>query len=308
MITTVLVASSRRVDGCRSVPRRQSVTCKVNIGTRTGGRMRSIPEKTLEHWTSIYLSSRFPNGAMWWPTSGEDVLAELPRLAASGPGKTLALELKTTEANGSNHVLWIDTRQLDRYLNPPFGPPLPVYYVFPLPHWAGPLASWSGTTPAAPGAMTAAPPAWWRRRVGWPWFGDWLYVMSAQSLSEALPPNWAAPSRTRARLFTPSTSHTVGTTPDWTSLFARTPTAAPIDWASFWVAVTHCGPDDGVRWRTIAGEGNRPDRILVLSDNEERMWQFGQLLDRPLLELEPLAAEDGGTERVVLHVPESALT
>jgi len=269
--------------------------------------MRSIPEKTLEHWTSIYLSSRFPNGAMWWPTSGEDVLAELPRLAASGPGKTLALELKTTEATGNNHALWIDTRQLDRYLNPPFGPPLPVYYVFPVPHWTGPLTSWSGTAPAAPATMTARPPAWWRRRVGWPWFGDWLYVMSARSLSEALPPTWATPSRTTAKLFTLNASHAVGRMPDWTSLFARTPPAAPKDWTSFWTVVTRCGPHDGVRWRTIAGESNQPDRMLVLNEDQEHVWQFGQLLDRPWLELEPLAAEEGGNERVVLHVPESAL-
>lgn len=204
--------------------------------------MRSVPEKTLEHWASIYLASRFPNGAMWWPTSGEDVLVELPRLAASGPGKTLALELKTTEATGAGHVLWIDARQLDRYLNPPFGPPLPVYYVFPVPHWTGPLTSRSGTTPAAPAAMTAVPPEWWRRRVGWPWFGDWLYVMSAQSLSEALPPTWATLSKARARLFALSTSHTVGGMPNWTSLFARTPTATPMAWTSFWRAVTRCGP------------------------------------------------------------------
>ncbi|WP_125592425.1 hypothetical protein [Amycolatopsis balhimycina] len=268
--------------------------------------MHSIPEKTLEHWASIYLSSRFPNGAMWWPTSGEDVLAELPRLAASGLGKTLALELKTTEATGSNHALWIDTRQLDRYLNPPFGPPLPVYYVFPVPHWNGPLRAPPGTTPTAPPQMTVAPPEWWRR-VGWPWFGDWLYVMSAQSLGKALLPTWAAPSRARARLFTLSTPHTVGRMPDWTSLFARTPPAAPMGWAPFWAAVTRCGPGDGVRWRTIAGEGNQPDRVLVLSGDEERVWQFDQLPGRLRRELEPLAADEGGNERVVLHVPESAL-
>jgi hypothetical protein len=128
--------------------------------------MRSIPEKTLEHWTSIYLSNRFPNGALWWPASGEDVLTELPRLAASGSGKTLALELKTTEARGADHVLEIDTHQLNRYLNPSSGPQLPVYYVFPTPHWIGPLTSRSGTAPLAPRGSASAPPEWWRRRVG----------------------------------------------------------------------------------------------------------------------------------------------
>jgi hypothetical protein len=49
-----------------------------------GGCVCSIPARTLEHRTSIYLSNRFPDGALWWPTSGEDVLVELPRLAATG--------------------------------------------------------------------------------------------------------------------------------------------------------------------------------------------------------------------------------
>ncbi|MGH3933997.1 MAG: hypothetical protein ACRDS1_03270 [Pseudonocardiaceae bacterium] len=274
--------------------------------------MRSIPEKTLEHWTSIYPSSRFPNGAMWWPTSGEDVLIGLPRLAASGLGKTLALELKTTEATGADHVLWIDTHQLDRYLHSPLGPPLlPVYYVFPVPHWTGPLTSWPGTTPAAPATMTAAPPEWWRRRVGRPWFGDWLYVMSAQSLSAALPPTWKTQSR--AKLFALNASHAVGGVPDWTSLFTRTPTAVPMRWTSFWTVVTRCGPRDGIRWRTVAGEGNRPNRMLVLSGDKEDVLPLGQLLDRQLLDLpepdlqRPVAYE-GGNERVVLRIPESALT
>jgi hypothetical protein len=79
----------------------------------------SIPEKALEHSTSVYMSNRFPNDALWWPASGEDVLAELPRLAVTGPGTTLALELKTTEAVGADHVLRIDPLQPDHYLNPP---------------------------------------------------------------------------------------------------------------------------------------------------------------------------------------------
>ncbi len=267
--------------------------------------MRSIPEKTLEHWASIYLSNRFPNGAMWWPTSGEDILAALPHLAAQGPGKTLALELKTTEAKGAAHTLSIDTRQLDRYLNPPVGPPLPVYYVFPLPHWAGQLTSSSGTVPAAPSSTTAAPPEWWRRRVGSPWFGQWLYVMSAQSLSEALSPGWTA--SPRAKLFKLNSSHAVGTKPDWKNLFAQLPRAAPMDWTSFWMEVTRCGPHLGVRWRTIADEDGRSDRLIVLKDDHEEDWKLGPLLDWSGEELESIDVEERENEGVVLHIPESAL-
>jgi hypothetical protein len=281
--------------------------------------MRSIPEKTLEHWTSIYLSNRFPNGALWWPTSGEDVLAELPRLAASGPGNTLALELKTTEADGADHVLDIDTRQLTRYLTPPSGPPLPVYYVFPTPHWTGPLTSQSGTAPTAPTGTAAAPPEWWRRRVGPPWFGDWLYVMSARSLAAALPPTWNTPRRRKARLFTLNGSHMVGGAPAWASLFSRTLATRPGAWTRFWKVVARCGPDDGVRWRTLTDENNQPDRVLVLDNDEEREWSLGQLLNQPWRELEQGRPNDadtvmaegidvGGNERLLLHIPESALT
>lgn len=280
--------------------------------------MRSIPEKTLEHWTSIYLSNRFPNGALWWPTSGEDVLAELPRLAASGPGKTLALELKTTEARGNNHVLEIDTRQLDRYLNPPGGPPLPVYYVFPIPHWTGPLTSLSGAAPASPTGAATAPPEWWRRRVGPAWFGDWLYVMPARSVAAALPSDWNAPGRKRATLFTLNNSHLLGGTPSWASLFGST-LPQPMNWTQFWKLVKECGPRHGVRWRTYVGRHNRTERVLVFDGDQQRAWFVGELLD-PSWSKARLGGPDNadieveeGTdivtnERVLVHIPESALT
>lgn len=268
--------------------------------------MRSIPEKTLEHWTSIYLTDRFPNGALWWPTSGEDVLAELPRLAATGPGKTLALELKTTEVVGTEHVLWIDTRQLDRYLYPPFGPPLPVYYVFPVPHWTGPLRSRHGRTPGPTGGMVEAPPQWWRQRAGWSWFGEWLYVMSAQSLSAALPPDWRSQKQRRAKLFTVNTSRGYGGIPAWTTLFARTPGVVPLQWKPFWNVVTRCGPHDGVRWLTVLDGRDRPYRVRVIHRDEERAWHLGELLDQPWWERAVLA-EAGGSERTLLHIPDSAL-
>src|SRR5262245_14504704 len=148
--------------------------------------MRSIPEKTLEHWASIYLANRFPDAALWWPATGEDVLVELRQLARSGPGQTLALELKSTEWTPAGHALPLDIDQLAHYIYPPYGTPVPVYYVFPAPHWTGGLKSEPGRTPGAGGTMTTAPPEWWRQRAGQSWFGNWLYVMSAQSVAAAL--------------------------------------------------------------------------------------------------------------------------
>src|SRR5262249_1940743 len=90
-------------------------------------------------------------------------------------------------------------------------------------------------------------------------------------------------------------------------------------WTRFWKVVARCGPGDVVRWRTLADENNRPDRVLVLDNDEEREWSLGQLLDQPWRELEPGHPSDanivvdegvdlGGNERLLPHIPESALT
>lgn len=73
----------------------------------------------------------------------------------------------------------------------------------------GPALDWAGEVlvrPNAghPGGMTA-PPGSWRQQVGREWFGDWLYVMSAQSLAAVLAPTWRT-SR-RARLFALNSSY-----------------------------------------------------------------------------------------------------
>ena len=62
----------------------------------------SIPEKTLEHWASIYLTYRYhSHAALWWPAHGEDVnVGNLPPT----PGKAVQLELKTTYLNSSGTV------------------------------------------------------------------------------------------------------------------------------------------------------------------------------------------------------------
>jgi hypothetical protein len=271
--------------------------------------VRSIPEKTLEHWTSIYLSNRFSDGALWWPSSGEDVLLELPRLAATGPGKTIALELKTTEATQNRHVLEIDTHQLDRYLHPPVGPPLPIYYVFPVPHWTGALTSTTGMAPPRPTSATTAPPAWWRQRTRPAWFGEWVYVMSAQCVSQALPANWR--SKNRATLFTID----AGRPAHWTTLFARSPSAEPRPWKKFWSVVTSCGPLDGVRWLTLVDDNGLVDRVLVLDSNrQEQVWPIGRMVDQApgnLREADTSVAlrrpGDDSAARAILHVPASAL-
>lgn len=53
----------------------------------------SVPEKTLEHWASMYVTYRFRSKAsLWWPNPGEDInIRDFPKL----PGKAVQLEVKT---------------------------------------------------------------------------------------------------------------------------------------------------------------------------------------------------------------------
>lgn len=92
--------------------------------------VRSIPEKTLEHWASMYVAHRFPMAALWWPTAGEDIRVED---FGTMPGKAFYLEVKVPEQSPSQHVTTINLPQLLAYV----GQPVPVYYVIPLPPWTG---------------------------------------------------------------------------------------------------------------------------------------------------------------------------
>jgi hypothetical protein len=136
---------------------------------------RSIPEKTFEHWASMYVAHRFPRGSLWWPPNGEDVAVED---LGTVPGKAVLLELKVPEqqANGG-HIVSINIPQLLRYL----GRTVPVYYAFPEPLWSGDLiaSGWLGPERRADLAY---------RRAKGRWFGEWTKVCSASRLHHILSP------------------------------------------------------------------------------------------------------------------------
>jgi len=136
---------------------------------------RSVPEKTFEHWASMYVAHRFPYGSLWWPTLGEDVSVDD---LGTVPGKAMLLEFKVPEQqkNGT-HAVIIDVLQLHSYL----GSPVPVYYAFPEPPWNGTLtgSTWLGPERRADLAY---------RRTGHRWFGEWTVVCSAAALLQHLNP------------------------------------------------------------------------------------------------------------------------
>ncbi len=122
----------------------------------------SLPEKTLEHWASIYLTYRYrSHAALWWPTFGEDIHVGY---LSTNAGKAVQLELKTTtlSSNGAVHDVQIDLLQLANYRARPHH--LRPFYVFPLPHWTGTLEA-AATTAGYPSptsasvARTATPPS-----------------------------------------------------------------------------------------------------------------------------------------------------
>ena len=127
----------------------------------------SIPERTVDAWASIYLTSRFPSMRLWAPTvRGWDDwdFAGDPGL---GPGKLFVLECKSTIPVGSEHVASLNWRQFARYLALPLTRSI-THYVLPAPPWRG--------SPGIP------PPLVPHEAAGWRGCADWLYVIAARDL------------------------------------------------------------------------------------------------------------------------------
>ncbi|WP_157063217.1 hypothetical protein [Luteipulveratus mongoliensis] len=165
--------------------------------------VRSVPEKTFEHWASMYVSHRFPTGGLWWPTKGEDIRIED---LGTVPGKACLLEVKVPERLPDKHVTKIDVAQLERYLLSL----VPVYYVIPDPPWTGDLATSMWLSPERRADLAY-------RRTEDRWFGHWTYVCTAADLYAHLSPS---PSQTTASL--------LSRPPHW-------------KWPLFWSDFAHCG-------------------------------------------------------------------
>jgi hypothetical protein len=199
--------------------------------------MRSLPEKTIEHWTGLYLSSRFVRAEQWWPTRGEDMALTL-RSTITSPGKVILLEVKVPEVTPTGHTLSISVDQLRRYLRRR----LPVFYVLPVPHWSGSLG---------PGASVPASPAgWWRRRSDPDWFGYWTYVLSAADIASQV--NMAA------------ANPVLYTTPAGRASASSLPKAlrGALSWPDFWSEIQSCGPVGATRWRIRED----PHGVLTVTD------------------------------------------
>jgi hypothetical protein len=64
----------------------------------------SVPEKTLEHWSSQYVMYRYQaKAALWWPTSREDIDVRLSTRPETYPG--FPHGMPTTHADTINNDL-----------------------------------------------------------------------------------------------------------------------------------------------------------------------------------------------------------
>jgi hypothetical protein len=139
----------------------------------------SVPEKTLEHWSSQYLTYRYQSwAALWWPARGEDIDV---RWLPARPGKAVQLELKTTTViRPGLHDVMVDLGQLWEYCQRPLG--RQPFYAFPRPD-----SDWDGNLTAAAIAEGRAVTelGFSRSGPGW-WFADWMVVLTAAQVADVL--------------------------------------------------------------------------------------------------------------------------
>lgn len=204
----------------------------------------SVPEKTLEHWSSQYVTYRYKSmSALWWPTTGADIDV---RFLPQHPGKAFQIELKTTYFGVGYHDVKVDLGQLLSYWNrrrasQPF-------YAFPWPDWRGelePTAVHHGVEPTDLG-FSRSGPDWW--------FAEWMAAMTIDDVMWTLLPEITAhravhraagtSEETRGNAvrlvrFTPPRSGTGRWIASWGDGTRPAPTV--IAWRDLWTELQQCG-------------------------------------------------------------------
>jgi hypothetical protein len=198
----------------------------------------SVPEKTLEHWSSQYITYRYKsNAAQWWPAYDEDIRVEwLP----ARPGIAVLLELKTTTIwDDGIHDVWVDLAQLRKYLKQPLW--RQPFYAFPWPdaYWPAKLDE------AADDAGLHVTQLGFSRSEDW-WFANWMVVMTAAEVAKVLQKELAAygsaTRRTKKRLV----RFDVRKPKDKKDYAAwghsgKEPAPEWMNWLDFWSVLDQCG-------------------------------------------------------------------
>ena len=193
----------------------------------------SVPEKTLEHWSSQYLMYRYRSqAALWWPASGEDIDV---RWLPPKPGKAVQLELKTTTVSRAGlHEVMVDLGQLWEYRQRSLG--RQPFYAFPWPDWDGKLEA---VAIAEGRAVTEL--GFSRSGSGW-WFADWMVVLTPAQveavLHDELKEHGSKERGTKKPLVRFDVSNSK-TKVKWGPRDVRSP--GPLWWREFWPRLDQCG-------------------------------------------------------------------
>jgi hypothetical protein len=197
----------------------------------------SVPEKTLEHWSSLYLAYRYQSKAsMWWPSTGADIDV---RWLPARPGKAVQLELKTTVVAGAHyHDVMLNLGQLWGYSHRPLA--RQPFYVLPWPDWSGDLESVAigNGVPPTEIAFSRSTDTWW--------FAEWMVVLTTAQVASVLRAELAAhgsASRRGAscRLVRFDMTSVPGRPIRTWGSHAKEPTCVP--WRQFWTELQTCGRD-----------------------------------------------------------------
>jgi hypothetical protein len=199
----------------------------------------SVPEKTLEHWSSLYLTYRYRSHvSLWWPTRGEDIDV---RMLPTTPGKAVQLELKTTTPAGIGlHDANVDLGQLWEYSHKPLA--RQPFYAFPWPDWDGNLAT---VARAQQPRKEVTELAFRRSGHRW-WFAEWMVVLTSRQVAKVLRRELNAHgSRTRGskmRLVQFDVKNPANTV--WGDPASPAPSPEVISWLDFWNEFEQCGRAD----------------------------------------------------------------
>jgi hypothetical protein len=245
----------------------------------------SVPEKTLEHWASLYIASRYSTAAaLWWPSHGEDIdVHVLP----GRPGKAVQIELKTTTVHGPRHLVKVDLGQLWDYTRRPRG--RQPFYVFPLPRTAGTL-----TAAAQSHGLAVTEFAYRRSGQRW-WFAEWMVALTTEQVARVLATELARHGRRdrgpTATLVTVDLTLEKRPTLTW-----GTGAAAPpfVTWRDLWTRIERCGepgwpqllrlPREIVAGREILSAPEATMLLLIaadLADGERRAGSMATFESNP---------------------------
>lgn len=248
----------------------------------------TVPEKTLEHWSSQYVTYRYRSkAALWWPASGEDIdIRWLP----ARPGKAVQLEVKTTTPAGAwLHDVRVDLGQLWEYNQLPLG--RQPFYAFPWPDWDGNLTAFTIARGRAVTelAFARSGPAWW--------FAAWMVVLPTAQVAAVLQPELmthgsrSRGSKTRLVRFDSKSP----TTPTWGPGPSprADPSPGPVGWREFWSELEQCGHPEWPQLirlptRIVQAKGPyQPGQVIGMLREAANMLATQWDNDEPLVTLEP---------------------